>query len=99
MGLVSDGSLRVFDFSSGRMRAFIHSDGTVALIIDKFMREVKFVSAVGMASLSKLEEIPTRPEAFEVKRLMAWRTSDLVTERRQNWRSRRGRNDYSAIES
>ena len=99
MGLVSDGSLRVFDYASGRMRAFFHSDGTVALIIDEFMREVKFVRAVGMASSSMLPEIPSRPEAFEAERVMAWRTSDLVTGRNRIGVLEGGRNDCSGIES
>ena len=50
------------------------------LIIDEFMREVKFVRALGMASFSMLAEIPSKPEAFEVERLMAWKTSDLQGE-------------------
>ena len=68
---MSDGSLRVFDFTNGRMRTFFHSDGTVALIIDEFMREVKFERAIGMVSLSILAEIPSGPDAFEAERLMA----------------------------
>ena len=99
MGLVSDGSLRDLDFAIGRMRAFFHSNGTVALVIDEFMRAVKLASAVGMASLSMLEEMPSRPEAFEAERFMAWRTSDFVTGRSQNRFSGQGRADCSAIES
>ena len=68
MGLVSDGSLRVFDFAIGRMRAFFHSDGTIALVIEEFMRAVKLARAVGMANLSMLEEMPSRPEAFKADR-------------------------------
>ena len=68
------------------MRAFFHSDGNTALVIDAFMSWVKFERAVLAASFSICVEMPSRPEALDEERFIDWSTSLSATGRRKNWR-------------
>ena len=86
IGHVSNGEVSVLAFASGRMRAFFHSDGKTALVIDAFMSWVKFERAVLAVSLNMSVEMPSRPEALDEERFITWRTSLSVTGRRENWR-------------
>ena len=71
MGPVSDDELSIFAFASGRMRAFFHSDGNTALVMDAFTSWVKFERAVRTASFSICVEMPSRPEALDEERFIA----------------------------
>ena len=83
---MSDGRRGVFVLANGRRRAFFHSGGKVAFVIDEFKSDVKSVRVVFMASFIIAVEMPSKPVAFDEERFTAWRTSASVTGRRQNCR-------------